>query len=91
MSETSFKTSAAACQTCTVTDTRRIAAMLDRDAAGICTGSVLPLGWHFPLLAGETRRSALRADGFPGLGVEMPDLDLPRLLLGGRLVRDLIP
>jgi 3-methylfumaryl-CoA hydratase len=60
--------------------------MLDRDASDIRMGINLPLGWHFPLLAGETRRSVLRADGFPGLGVEMPDLGLPRLVLGGRLV-----
>jgi len=87
MSETSFTTSTNAHQTCTVTDVRRVAAMLDCDAADIGLGSILPFGWHFPLLAGETRRSALRADGFPGLGVEMPDLGLPRVLLGGRLVR----
>jgi 3-methylfumaryl-CoA hydratase len=38
------------------------------------------------MLAGETRKSALRPDGFPGLGVPIPDLGLPRLLLGGRMV-----
>ena len=86
MSAPSFTTSTATRQVCAVADARRIAAMLDRDAAHIGMGSVLPLGWHFPLLAGETRRSFLRADGFPGLGVEMPDLGLPRLLLAGRLV-----
>jgi 3-methylfumaryl-CoA hydratase len=46
----------------------------------------LPRGWHFFMLAGETQKSALRADGFPGLGVPIPDLGLPRLLLGGRTV-----
>jgi 3-methylfumaryl-CoA hydratase len=38
------------------------------------------------LLGADTRRSALRSDGFPGLGVPMPDLGLPRLMLGGRTV-----
>jgi 3-methylfumaryl-CoA hydratase len=38
------------------------------------------------MLAGETRKSELRQDGFPGLGVPIPDLGLPRLLLGGRTV-----
>jgi 3-methylfumaryl-CoA hydratase len=38
------------------------------------------------MLAGETRKSLLRQDGFPGFGVPIPDLGLPRLLLGGRTV-----
>jgi 3-methylfumaryl-CoA hydratase len=63
---------------CNLSLCRRIAAMLDGDA--------LPRGWHFPLMAGETRRSKLRADGFPGFGLPMPDLGLPRLLLLGRTV-----
>jgi 3-methylfumaryl-CoA hydratase len=37
-------------------------------------------------MAADTKRSQLRADGFPGLGVLMPDLGLPRLMLGGRTV-----
>jgi 3-methylfumaryl-CoA hydratase len=37
-------------------------------------------------MAADTRRSELRADGYPGLGVPMPDLGLPRLLIGGRTV-----
>lgn len=49
-------------------------------------GAQLPRGWHFVLLAADTRRSELRGDGFPGLGVPMPDLGLPRLMLGGRSV-----
>lgn len=79
--------------TCTLSMARRIAAMLDLDPAGIRTGDSLPRGWHFPLLAADTRRGALRADGFPGLGVPMPDLGLPRLLLAARSVeyRDDIP
>jgi 3-methylfumaryl-CoA hydratase len=58
--------------------------MLDLDADGLVDGAALPRGWQFVLLGADTRRAALRADGFPGLGVPMPDLGLPRLLLGGR-------
>jgi 3-methylfumaryl-CoA hydratase len=50
-------------------------------------GDPLPRGWQFILLAADSRRSEIRPDGFPGLGVPMPDLGLPRLLLGGRNVR----
>jgi 3-methylfumaryl-CoA hydratase len=71
---------------CHPTMVRRIAAMLDLEPHSFTNGEVLPQGWHFFLLAGETQKSALRQDGFPGLGVPMPDLGLPRLLLGGRSV-----
>jgi 3-methylfumaryl-CoA hydratase len=71
---------------CAVPLARRIAAMLDIDPDTLSEGGALPRGWHFPLLAGETRRATLRADGFPGFGVPIPDLDLPRLLLLGRTV-----
>jgi 3-methylfumaryl-CoA hydratase len=71
---------------CHPTMVRRIAAMLDLETHSYSNGDVLPRGWHFFLLAGETQKSALRQDGFPGLGVPMPDLGLPRLLLGGRSV-----
>lgn len=65
---------------------KRVAAMLDLDSGTFAEGDVLPRGWHFFMLAGETRKSALRPDGFPGLGVPLPNLGLPRLLLGGRTV-----
>jgi 3-methylfumaryl-CoA hydratase len=71
---------------CAPSVARRIAAMLDIDPDTLSAGDALPRGWHFPLLAGETRRAALRTDGFPGFGVPMPDLRLPRLLLLGRTV-----
>ncbi|MEY4934749.1 MAG: hypothetical protein RIS64_1108 [Bacteroidota bacterium] len=71
---------------CSPTMVRRIAAMLDLDTHLFSEGDLLPRGWHFFMLAGETRQSALRSDGFPGLGVPMPELGLPRLLLGGRTV-----
>jgi 3-methylfumaryl-CoA hydratase len=74
------------CEVCALPLARRIAAMLDIDPDTLSKGESLPRGWHFPLLAGETRRTALRTDGFPGFGVPMPDLCLPRLLLLGRTV-----
>jgi 3-methylfumaryl-CoA hydratase len=73
-------------EVCALSLGHRIAAMLDIDAKFISNGTPLPRGWHFPLLAGETRRSELRSDGFPGFGLPMPDLDLPRLMLLGRTV-----
>ncbi|CAN1508502.1 COG3777 Uncharacterized conserved protein [Spirosomataceae bacterium] len=71
---------------CSLTMVRRVAAMLDLDPTAFIDGDVLPPSWHFFMLAGQTRKSELRADGFPGLGVPLPDLGLPRLLLGGRTV-----
>jgi 3-methylfumaryl-CoA hydratase len=71
---------------CSLTSVRRVAAMLDLEAISFSDGDILPKGWHFFMLAGETRKSELRKDGFPGLGVPIPDLGLPRLLLGGRTV-----
>ncbi len=71
---------------CSPAMVRRVAAMLDLEASALAEGDILPRGWHFFLLAGETRKSDLRPDGFPGLGVPIPELGLPRLLLGGRTV-----
>jgi 3-methylfumaryl-CoA hydratase len=71
---------------CSLAMVRRVAAMLDLDTNAFSNGDVLPRGWHFFMLSGETRKSDLRQDGFPGLGVPIPDLGLPRLLLGGRTV-----
>jgi 3-methylfumaryl-CoA hydratase len=61
--------------------------MLDLDATEISDPTHLPRGWHFVLMAADTRRSALRSDGFPGLGIPMPDLGFPRLMLAGRAVK----
>lgn len=73
---------------CSLTMVRRVAAMLDLDTQKFADGDLLPQGWHFFMLAGATQKSNLRQDGFPGLGVPMPDLgNLPRLLLGGRTVQ----
>lgn len=71
---------------CSVSMVKRVAALLDLDPFDYSNGDILPWGWHFFMLAGETQKSALRSDGFPGLGVPIPDLGLPRLLLGGRTV-----
>jgi 3-methylfumaryl-CoA hydratase len=73
-------------ESCSLAAARRVAAMLDIDPGLFVEGSPLPRGWQFILLGADTRRSALRSDGFPGLGVPIPDLGLPRLLLGGRTV-----
>lgn len=72
---------------CSVASARRVAAMLDLDPDTVVEGTPLPRGWQFLLMGADTRRSTLRADGFPGLGVPMPELGLPRLLLGGRTVK----
>lgn len=71
---------------CSVSAVRRVAAMLDLEPDAFEPGDSLPRGWQFLLMAADTKRSQLRADGFPGLGVPMPDLGLPRLMLGGRTV-----
>lgn len=65
----------------------KVAAMLDLATPGADAGDRVPRGWHFPALGAATRRSELRSDGYPGLGVPMPDLGLPRLLQAGREVR----
>jgi 3-methylfumaryl-CoA hydratase len=73
-------------ETCALSTVRRVAAMLDLDPDTVAAGQALPRGWQFVLLGADTRRSDLRGDGFPGLGVPMPDLGLPRLMLGSRTV-----
>jgi 3-methylfumaryl-CoA hydratase len=71
---------------CSVASVRRVAAMLDLSPVGLEEKEPLPRGWQFILMAADTKKSQLRADGFPGLGVAMPDLGLPRLMLGARAV-----
>lgn len=68
----------------TLAQVRRVAVMVGVDPQTFSDGDPLPRGWHFALLAGETPRQDLRTDGFPGLGVALPQLDRPRLLLGQR-------
>ncbi len=69
---------------CTGTTLRRIAAMLDQ---GPPDTGVMPRGWHVALFAPDPAQSALRADGYAGVGVPLPDTDLPRLMFGGRRTR----
>jgi 3-methylfumaryl-CoA hydratase len=64
----------------------KIAAMLDIEPTLFAQSEALPRGWHFALLPSSAQRSQLRADGFSGLGVPIPDLGLPRLMLIGRTV-----
>jgi 3-methylfumaryl-CoA hydratase len=73
-------------EVCGESAVRRVAAMLDLDPAQYAQGTVLPRGWHFIMMGADTKRSDIRQDGFAGLGVPMPDLGLPRLLLAGRSV-----
>jgi 3-methylfumaryl-CoA hydratase len=73
-------------EVCSVSVAKRVAAMLDLNPNDLHEGAPLPRGWHFMLMAADTRKSQLRKDGFPGLGVSMPDLGFPRLMLGGRSV-----
>lgn len=73
--------------TCALPLVRRLAAMLDRDPASLREGDPLPRGWHVSLFNPPTRQSELRSDGAASLGVRLPDIGLPRLMLGGRKVR----
>jgi 3-methylfumaryl-CoA hydratase len=73
-------------ETCSLSNARRVAAMLDLPSEGLIEGVALPRGWHFTLLGADTLRSQLRGDGFPGLGIPLPELGLPRLLQAGRTV-----
>lgn len=71
---------------CALPLARRLAAMLDRDPADLKSGVALPRGWHVMLFNVPTRQSRLRPDGAAHLGVTLPDLGLPRLMLGGRRI-----
>ncbi|SFU45718.1 3-methylfumaryl-CoA hydratase [Methylobacterium sp. 174MFSha1.1] len=63
---------------------RRMAALLDRDGCEAAQRTVLPRGWHVGLFPTGLAQSALRPDGYAGPGVALPDLGLPRVMLGGR-------
>ncbi|MCF4129656.1 acyl-CoA dehydrogenase [Methylobacterium sp. SyP6R] len=62
----------------------RIAALLDRDGREVARRTVLPRGWHIGLFPTGLAQSELRPDGYAGPGVPLPDLGLPRVMLGGR-------
>jgi 3-methylfumaryl-CoA hydratase len=69
---------------CALPLVRRLAALLDRDPLALREGDPLPRGWHPLLFNAPTPQSRLRSDGTADLGVALPDLGLPRLMLGGR-------
>ncbi len=69
---------------CALPLVRRLAAMLDRDPDALREGDLLPRGWHAAFFNVPVRQSQLRADGIAGLGVGLPGLGLPRLMLAGR-------
>ena len=72
---------------CALPLARRLAAMLNRDPALLREGEPLPRGWHVTLFNVPTPQSQLRHDGAASLGITLPDLGLPRLMLAGRQVR----
>ncbi|MGY2049670.1 FAS1-like dehydratase domain-containing protein [Methylobacterium sp. JK268] len=63
---------------------RRMAALLDRDGQDEARRTVIPRGWHVGLFPNGLPQSALRPDGYAGPGIALPDLGLPRVMLGGR-------
>lgn len=69
---------------CALPLVRRLAAFLDRDPNALAVGDLLPRGWHVIMFNVPTRQSKLRPDGSGDLGVILPDLGLPRLMMGGR-------
>ena len=71
---------------CALPLVRRMAALLDRDPGAFAAGDPLPRGWHVALFNPPTRQSQLRADGAAHLGVTLPDLGMPRLMMGGRRI-----
>ena len=71
---------------CALPLVRRMAALLDRDPEAFAEGDPLPRGWHVALFNPPTRQSQLRADGAAHLGVTLPELGMPRLMMGGRRI-----
>ena len=71
---------------CALPLVRRMAALLDRDPQTLVEGDSLPRGWHVAWFNPPTRQSQLRPDGAAHLGVTLPDLGLPRLMMGGRQI-----
>lgn len=71
---------------CSLSLTRRMAALLDLDPDRFRKGDALPRGWHVMMFNPPTVQSLLRHDGAANLGFSMPDLGLPRLMMGGRKI-----
>jgi 3-methylfumaryl-CoA hydratase len=76
---------------CALPLVRRLAALLDGDPASFRTGDTLPPGWHMILFTPDAPQSALGPDGHPHTGSFLPDLPLPRRMLGGRRTQFLAP
>jgi 3-methylfumaryl-CoA hydratase len=73
-------------QSLTAETVARIATLLDLRDFDCAVGEQIPLGWHFPLLAAGRRNCRARRDRFPGLGLPLPTIDLPRVVAAGRQV-----
>jgi 3-methylfumaryl-CoA hydratase len=73
-------------QTLTAETVSRIAALLDLSDFTRTVGEQVPLGWHFPLLGAGHWDCRARRDRFPGLGLPLPTIDLPRVVAAGRQV-----
>lgn len=71
---------------CSLTLARRMAALLDRPSVALAQGDPLPRGWHVLMFNPPTSQSLLRHDGAAELGFDMPDIGLPRLMMGGRRI-----
>lgn len=71
---------------CSLSLARRMAALLGRDPQSLRTGDALPRGWHVMLFNPPTPQRELRPDGAAVLGFTLPDLGLPRLMMGGRRI-----
>ena len=71
---------------CALPLVRRMAALLDRDTFDLKEGDPLPRGWHVALFNPPTRQAELRGDGAAHLGFTLPDLGMPRLMMGGRRI-----
>lgn len=74
-----------------LTIVRRLAALLDRDAASFRRGGTLPEGWHAVFFAPTTPQSQLGPDGHPRKGDFLPPVPLPRRMFAGRRIRFLAP
>ena len=71
---------------CALPLVRRLSATLDVDPRQWREDDALPRGWHLALFSVDTPQSKLRPDGVAGLGVQLPDLGLPRIVFGGRTI-----
>ena len=71
---------------CALPLVRRLGAALDMAPEQWREGAALPRGWHVAFFSVDTPQSQVRADGFAGLGVALPELGMPRIVFGGRKI-----